>query len=258
MSFYVVRDEGFLKIADELVAAGARYGTLSAKELLPHPTTVSRKAAEVASFLREKLRPEIKAAMEDGRCSVTVDMRTDDYKKTAYTTATVHYVDDDWELNNLVLFTSDFPPEKKTGDNIRRELVRRCAKYGLDESLLENVVFVSDQGANVISALRPYKRVSCTAHVLNTVLRHTFDDDFLGEDLRHVRGQLQNVKAVVTFLKQIGLSSQLPHGVNQEVSTRWNSKLAMLTSVYMQYEEIEALLDSRGNPMMEEVSKTAV
>ncbi|KAL1468968.1 hypothetical protein MTO96_041133 [Rhipicephalus appendiculatus] len=32
----------------------------------------------------------------------------------------------------------------------------------------------------------------------------------------------------------------------------------MLTSVYMQYEEIEALLDSRGNPMMEEVSKTAL
>ncbi|KAL1429775.1 hypothetical protein MTO96_015763 [Rhipicephalus appendiculatus] len=256
--FDVVRDEGFLKIADELVAAGARYGTLSAKELLPHPTTVSRKAAEVASSLRERLRPEIKAAMEHGRGSTTVDMWTDDYKKTAYATATVHYVDDDWELNNLELFTSDFPPEKKTGDHIRRQLVRRCAKFELDESLLENVVFVSDQGANVISALRPYKRVGCTAHVLNAVLRHTFDDDFLGEDLRHVRAQLQNVKAVVNFLKQSGLSSQLPYGVNEEVSTRRNSEFAMLTSVYMQYEEIEALLDSRGNPMMEEVSKTAI
>ncbi|KAL1460423.1 hypothetical protein MTO96_043298 [Rhipicephalus appendiculatus] len=110
--FDVVRDEGFLKIADELVAAGARYGPLSAKELLSHPTTLCRKAAEVAGSLRERLRPEIKAAMEDGRCSMTVDMWTDDYKKTAYTTATVHYVDDDWELKNSTVYKR-FPSRKE-------------------------------------------------------------------------------------------------------------------------------------------------
>ncbi|KAH7953797.1 hypothetical protein HPB49_012393 [Dermacentor silvarum] len=63
----VLRGDGFLKFADELVAAGARYGTISARESLAHPTTVSRKAAEVAGDLRETLRPVTKAAMDEGR-----------------------------------------------------------------------------------------------------------------------------------------------------------------------------------------------
>ncbi|KAH7979135.1 hypothetical protein HPB49_008356 [Dermacentor silvarum] len=105
---------------------------MSAKELLPHPTTVNHKAAQMAGDLRKTLRPVIQAAMDEGHCSMTVDMWTDDYKKTAYITAAAHYVNDDWELISLILFTSDFPPEKKTADNIRVEFVRRCAKLGLD------------------------------------------------------------------------------------------------------------------------------
>ncbi|KAH7978216.1 hypothetical protein HPB49_004835 [Dermacentor silvarum] len=87
-----------------LLAAGARYGTMSAKKLLLHPTTVNRKAAQVAGDLRETLRPVIKAAMEKGHCSMTVDMWSDDYKKTAYITASAHYVNDDCELISLVIY----------------------------------------------------------------------------------------------------------------------------------------------------------
>lgn len=60
-----MRDE-FFKFADEFVAAGARYRTISAKESVAHPMTVSRKAAEVPGDLRETLRPVTKAAMEEG------------------------------------------------------------------------------------------------------------------------------------------------------------------------------------------------
>ncbi|KAH7948934.1 hypothetical protein HPB49_003609 [Dermacentor silvarum] len=108
----VVRDDRCFKLADELVAADARYGTLFAKESLEHSPTVSRKAAEVAGDLRETLRPVIKAAMEEGHCSMNVDMWTDDCKKTACITATAHNVNDDWELKSLLLFTRDFTPEQ--------------------------------------------------------------------------------------------------------------------------------------------------
>ncbi|KAH6935732.1 hypothetical protein HPB50_008673 [Hyalomma asiaticum] len=114
----------------------------------------------------------------------------------------------------------------------------------------------SDQGANIISALRPYARMNCCAHVLNTVLRNAFDDRYLAQELPDLLEQLQKVKAVVTFLKQSGLTSQLPHGVCQEICTRWNSKLAMIKSVLSQYDVIENLLDSRGNLLLEDVNKT--
>ncbi|KAH7979545.1 hypothetical protein HPB49_009814 [Dermacentor silvarum] len=79
--FDVVRDEEFLKLADELVA---RYGTISAKELLPHPTTVSRKAAQgklelselhtTATFLWLPLR-HLRALEEDERSTVYTSVK---------------------------------------------------------------------------------------------------------------------------------------------------------------------------------------
>ncbi|KAH7948972.1 hypothetical protein HPB49_003656 [Dermacentor silvarum] len=148
-----------------LFAAGARYGTKSAKELLPHPTTVNRKAAQVAGDLRETLRPVIKAAMEEGHCSMTVNMWTDDYKKTAYIAATAHYVNDDWELISL----------KKTGDNIQEEFVWRCAKLGMDEGLLESIVFVTDHRS---------KRHQCTSNVQEDQLRRTHPEHYPPPHLR--------------------------------------------------------------------------
>lgn len=60
----------------------------------------------------------------------------------------------------------------------------------------------------------------------------------------------------MTSLKQSGLASQLPHGVCQEVCTRWNLKLTIIKSVLTQYDEIEGLLDSRGNLLLEDINKT--
>ncbi|KAG0444072.1 hypothetical protein HPB47_014206 [Ixodes persulcatus] len=100
--------------------------------------------------------------------------------------------------------------------------------------------------------------MSCTAHILNTVLRHTFDDEYLAEQLPELQKSLKKVKAIVKFLKQSGLCNQLPHGVCQEVSTRWNSKVAMIKSLVTQYEDIESLLDSRGNTLMEDLNKAAL
>ncbi|KAH7953041.1 hypothetical protein HPB49_004004 [Dermacentor silvarum] len=143
-SFDVVCDDGFLKVADELIAIGAKYGSITARTVIPHPTTVSRRVSEVANELREAVMPEIQSAMKEGRCSMTLDMWTDDYKKVAYITATEHYS---------------------------------------------------------------------------------------------------------------GLTSQLPHGVCQEICTRWNSKLPMIKSVLTQYDAIENLLNSRGNLLLEDVNK---
>ncbi|KAH7953537.1 hypothetical protein HPB49_009655 [Dermacentor silvarum] len=181
--FDVVCDKGFLSLADELIAVGARHGIVPAKYVLPHPTTVSRKVAEVAGALRESLKPDIHQAMEERRCACTVDMWTDDYGKVAYTSATVHYITKKLELISLDLFTSDFPPEKKTGENIRKEIVRRCEKIGYEETMLEKVVFVTDQGAKIITALRTFSRMNCSAHILNTILRHTFDGVYLIQHL---------------------------------------------------------------------------
>ncbi|KAH8022077.1 hypothetical protein HPB51_021529 [Rhipicephalus microplus] len=57
--FDVVCDDGFLNAADELIAIGAKYGSISARTGIAHPTTVSRRLSEVANELREVAMPEI-------------------------------------------------------------------------------------------------------------------------------------------------------------------------------------------------------
>ncbi|KAH7964694.1 hypothetical protein HPB49_000716 [Dermacentor silvarum] len=100
--------------------------------------------------------------------------------------------------------------------------------------------------------------MDCTAHILNTILRHTFDDVYLIQHLPELSKQLKKVKTIVTFLKQKGLSNQLPHGACQEVSARWNSRLAMIRSIVGQYDEIESLLETRNNTLMEGVDSATL
>lgn len=256
--FDVVSGSGFKEVAEELIQIGARYGNVNAQDILPHPTTVSRKVAELAGALRDGIMPEIQLALSESRCAITTDMWTDDFRKTAYTTATAHYIDSKWSMHCRVVFTCDFPNERKTGDNIRKELVRRFMKLGVCDATLKKATFVIDQGANIVCALQTYDRIDCSAHVLNTVLRNTFAEEFIVNEVPSVSETVQASKAVVTFLKQSGLASQLKQTVSQEVPTRWNSKVIMLKSVCSQFEEIEALLESRNNSLMESVNKSTL
>ncbi|KAH8019231.1 hypothetical protein HPB51_018458 [Rhipicephalus microplus] len=62
----VVCDEGFLNVADELIAIGTKYGSIYARTVIPHPTAVSRRVTEVANELREVVMPEIQSAIQEG------------------------------------------------------------------------------------------------------------------------------------------------------------------------------------------------
>lgn len=210
-------DDGLLKLADELIVTGTWYGSILAKDGLPRPMMVSRKVTEAARVLREALKLSIQAAMKERCCWFTADMPTDIYKTVSHITATAHYVNESWELKSLVLFTSDFPPEK-TGDNIRREILCRLAKMVFDKPISVKSVFATNQGADIITALHFYSSMNCSAHLLNTVPRHTFDESRVAQELPKSHKQMRKVIAAVTLLKLRGISSQLPYSVCQEVS----------------------------------------
>lgn len=160
--------------------------------------------------------------MELGICAATTDMWTDDYKKIPYITMTIQFIDNRWVLNTKVLFTCSFPNEdQKTGDNIRRELMKRFSNFGLDINLFKKLNFVTDQGANIVSALSRYERFNCSAHLLNMVLRNTFENNFLAqEDLEIIKTTMDNCKSLVMFMKQSGYMNLLPKSIYQEVETR--------------------------------------
>lgn len=91
------------------------------------------------------MKPEIESIIKHFCCAATTNMWTEDCRKVSYISMTVHYVDENWELKSKVLFTCDFPDERKTGENIRKNLQRIFTDFGIDVELLNNIKFVTDQ-----------------------------------------------------------------------------------------------------------------
>ena len=116
-SFGAVSGQGFMQLAQTLIEVGAMHGKVNAADVLPHRTTVSRHMAEEAKTLRDEIMPKVATKMSEGKTALTTDMWTCTAKKNHYMTCTVSYFDE-WELKSHVLFTTRFPDEPKTGENI--------------------------------------------------------------------------------------------------------------------------------------------
>lgn len=71
-------------------------------------------------------------------------------------------------------------------------------EFGIAVDHLGKVVFVSDQGPNIKDVLKNFKGIPCLAHVLNTVLRHTFDERD-ATVMEEVMEQIDLCKQLVTY-----------------------------------------------------------
>lgn len=238
--YNIVLGVGFRSFIQHIWSMGATYGDMDVSCILPHPTTISRNVAAVRADKEEKILPVIESAIERGECSATTDMWTEDHKKNHFLTMTAHYFDEGFTLKRKVLFTSLFKHKKKSGNNIKKEIKRKFKAMKWNPKLLLKMSFVTDQGSNVVKALKgPYKRKNCRNHLLSTVLRNTFESD----DLPLIFTQtITKCKNIVRYLKQSGKSNELSKGVVQDCKTRWNYKLDMLNSVVEKYQEIMHLL----------------
>lgn len=238
--FEIVAGEGFRALMQLIWSLGAFYGNKDVACILPHPTTISRNVKSIKKERLQQILPRIENAIENLECSASTDMWTETHKKNHFLTMTTHYFDENVRLKRKVLFTSLFKAKKKSGKNILAELKRRFKNMKLNPKLLQKITFVTDQGSNIVKALkRPYKRKNCRAHLLNTILRNTFESDDIPLIMRKT---VTICKNIVRYLKQSGKSNELSKCVVQDCGTRWNYKLDMIKSVVDQYSEIIPLL----------------
>ena len=102
-------------------------------------------------------------------------MWTDNYKHRTYTTVTGHWIED-WKLHNRVLTTEEFDSTlAKTGINIKQQLEDIFQSLGLETDHLQNAIFTTDKGSNIVLALKE-ERLDCINHVLNRVVQPSLED----------------------------------------------------------------------------------
>jgi hypothetical protein len=104
--------------------------------------------------------------------AIMLDLWSDVYRKINYLGVTVHYTVNG-QLKDRVLCTTEFDSDmKKTRDNIKIEIIKILRSFHL-HNIIDKVVFTTDRESNIVVALRQFTILSCSAHILNTVLEHT-------------------------------------------------------------------------------------
>lgn len=78
---------------------------------------------------------------------------------------TCHFITSDFKLKSNVLTTAMFPISKE----LQKKLV---SVLKFDASVMSKVVWVTDQGSNIVAAFRPYRCLDCQDHIYNMFPRH--------------------------------------------------------------------------------------
>lgn len=248
--FNIVNGEEFEELAQELINVEAVCGRVPVNSVIPRHVTIAKRCTDMAEEKMEALVQKLKTLLKNGTVAMTTDMWTEDYRKISYLTITCHFISEDMELVNKTLTTTMFPLEEaKTGENIRRGILKLLVtKFGLDASSLGKIVWVSDEGANIKLALRPYQRLDCIDHVINTVLRHGLDITELSKanGAPDIGDTISAAKSLVRYVKQSGLAAQLSTTLLQMGDTRFSTVYLTLTSIQAIYHELHEKLEARG------------
>ena len=103
-------------------------------------------------------------ALQSHHVALTTDMWTSRATQ-AYITLTCHWIDDDWNFTNKILFTSEIP-ERQTGINIAERLKQGCSEWRIPD---DHIVFVvHDNASNMTNAVATlsWKSTACVAYTL--------------------------------------------------------------------------------------------
>ncbi|KAK3923905.1 Transposable element Hobo transposase [Frankliniella fusca] len=256
-----VENAAFIEVVQMGIDLGASFGSVDAKALLPKRTCVRESIVAEGEELREEKLPEIRKAMLEGGCGACTDLWVEKYSRTHYLALTVSYMkvlQSEWSIETVYLFMIDFD-EEATAENIREKLIEKFHDMGILPEEYKNLIFVSDNGSNVKSALSPWSRHYCMCHALNIVLRGGLElkyHELLGVAISSCPEVEQGINACEEAVQAIKrarkrqLSERFrPLQVLLRNSKPHNSKMEMLMSVRAAFDEVVACLASIGSPV---------
>lgn len=138
-----VSGAGFVNLAETLIQAGARYGNVSAKDILPNPSTVSKHTHIIAEEKRNELSIYFEKKSLQG-VAITTDIWTDNHKKQSYLGVNVHYIDAG-RIQERTLAVEQIESEQSAAV-IFDKMQNILGRFRIDH---KNVILVTDRGSNL-------------------------------------------------------------------------------------------------------------
>jgi hypothetical protein len=176
--------------------------------------------------------------------SLTTDIWTS-RANHAYTGLTVHFIDDQFDLQHYLLETKEFP-DSHTSLNIARELTDILKEWNLSADNL--CAITTDNGRNIAAATREleWRNLPCFSHTLQLGVEKVLK-------LPQVAKAIARCKRIATHFHHSSKSSYIlkqkqkslgfkEHSILQDVATRWNSSYYMASRIMEQQQPICATL----------------
>lgn len=244
-SFRTPSCPGFFALADSLIAVGHRYGPLKAVDILPNRTSISKLVSKDAEEERFNLKMTLTEIQSQG-LSITLDLWTEDITKCHYIGMNVHYIIVG-VLKEATLCVKELDELSANAENIHIEIINMLTLYEVD---INNVIFVTDRGSEIIAALKDVAfRLNCGDHILKNIVDEMFNK--ISQD-NLITTLMTNCRRLIKYVKQSKIQYQLPNGLKNEVQSRWNATLTMLKSIKKAQErnELSQLLAQKGKSFL--------
>nr|XP_055040804.1 E3 SUMO-protein ligase ZBED1-like [Misgurnus anguillicaudatus] len=233
----VVEDEGLL----EIIHIASNNYTYE----LPSRATITSKIHNI--YEEEKTKIE-EALRQTNTVALTGDYWTS-LSNHSYLGVTAHYFDTHWNLQSHAL-TVMKTEERHYADVCAEHFMQVARQWNIE---LKISTLTTDGARNMIAAARqlPFDHMPCTAHSLHRAITVSLQNSPFDSALakcRKVVGHFKHSPANAAELEQQQVAHhQKKESLTQEVSTRWNSTLEMISRVHRNQEPLRDALALHAN-----------
>jgi hypothetical protein len=217
---------------------------------IPDQKTMKELAIKYFNKKRENIQYDLNAI--PGKLSLTADMWTSSFNNDAFLGLTIHYIDNDWNLQNFLLDIISFTI-RHTGINIADSIKSVLEEFHLLEKTL--ALTTDNESAMIVCGRtlaedlskelnnQTFQHYRCSAHILNLAAQQgieLIDGEVI--KVREIMKKIKNSPRRCDRLKELCSVDNLQYYKPQlDVETRWNSTYYMITKFQKMLRPIKML-----------------
>ncbi|CAF2900889.1 unnamed protein product, partial [Rotaria sp. Silwood2] len=176
----------------------------------------------MSTFGKNQFKKIIKSI---NRYSITVDFWTEPHIGVSFGGVSIHCYFKTHGLKSMVLSFHEYDLPNSKSPNIRAFTEDILSDFDL--TINENVYIMRNNELKMKAAFREgVKRTRCSAHYVNKIIEHSLTNCNIGCDL--IQQTFNQVKIIVTHIRQTHIQAKLSLSINLFSKTRWNSTFQMI------------------------------